>query len=434
MGWLYAGTGYTLHKVLGKGGMGLAALVQKRLPFADVVSIENYSVWKVPLAERLTDPEKGMEDFAKEASALSGLNEPNVVYMEGVGVLPPEASRVLNIRSTAVPFIEMEYLGGGDLHSFIRMHKGLDIAMPSHVVAHIMQGIARGCQQAYDARKLIHRDLCPQNVGFLANGQVKVMDYGIAVAAATKEASFLHNFAGKPSYASPEQVAGPLGLYGIPDGEDLSRTRRRLLSSLTMASDIYTLGLIGYEMAHFVNPVRESGFSSGFLARLQSATDVRIKFSKDMKFRPEIHHKDDYLHAVIERCLQYDKSARYSSHSELISDLDFMVQDFQWDRFTSYFTNVRRAHGYLKGDPELRDYVTDTPPNLAYLVGESVESLNHFRGGSQDPKLMGPIAKKDLETKGFKYVTPDDFFAEHLFHVNSETHPAILVPAGFYGL
>lgn len=411
MDWFTSRCHYRDFRELGKGGMGLAVLVRKDLKFDDNHSRvlkdgEAYVVWKVPLAEKLKDPKDGLGDIVREADAICGLNEPNIVCLEHVGVLPVDVAKALGAsgKGIKVPFIEMEYLSGGDLHFFMQMHKSLGLAMPAEVIGYIMQNIARGCQQAYSARKIIHRDLCPRNVGFLSTGEVKIMDYGIAVAAATRAASFLDRFAGKLTYASPEQVAGPLELYEKPlSGEEFEQTRTNLLGQLSIRSDIYTIGLIGHELACFDNPLSRSRGGGNIFEILGNARDARLKFAEDYRFRPKMSEGDRVLNKIISRCVSYDASGRYPSPSALVSDLDTLVRGFQWEHFSNYFFGVSSEYSILSSEADRLIY------NWAKRLNKNFELI-------PDRKKI-PFLRKLARKHGVKegdFVAPANFLDEQL--------------------
>ena len=136
----------------------------------------------------------------------------------------------------------MELVDGEDLASILRRSG----ALPPRQVARIGAGVARALAAAH-ARGLVHRDIKPGNVLIGADGAVKVADFGIARAVAEAQVTLPGTTLGSVHYFSPEQARG---------------------EPATAASDIYSLGIVLYEMLTGVRPFEGDSAASVALARL----------------------------------------------------------------------------------------------------------------------------------------------------------------------
>ena len=153
--------------------------------------------------EYLRDPDFSSR-FRQEAQAAASLSHPNVVTVYDYGEDP------------SGPYIVMELVDGEDLATILRRSG----ALPPRQVARIGAGVARALAAAH-ARGLVHRDIKPGNVLIGRDGQVKVVDFGIARAIAEAQMTLPGTTLGSVHYFSPEQARG---------------------EPATAASDIYSLG------------------------------------------------------------------------------------------------------------------------------------------------------------------------------------------------
>src|SRR5690625_1612823 len=193
---------YKIKSMIGGGGMANVYL-------ADDTILNREVAIKVLRLEYANDHEF-ITRFDREAQAASSLSHPNIVNIYDVG----EEEHIL--------YMVMEYVDGYTLKEYIQKFGPLSIEESVHIMQQITHAIAHA--HAYD---LVHRDIKPQNILIDHNGQVKVTDFGIAVALSATALTKTNSVLGSVHYLSPEQARGGLA---------------------TKKSDIYSLGIVFYEL------------------------------------------------------------------------------------------------------------------------------------------------------------------------------------------
>jgi serine/threonine-protein kinase len=213
---------YRLIELLGQGGM---ATIYR----AADTGLERDVALKLLRSEYLRDPDFSSR-FRQEAQSAASLSHPNVVTVYDYGEDP------------SGPFIVMELVDGEDLATILRRSG----ALPPRQAARIAAGVARALAAAH-ASGIVHRDVKPGNVLIGRDGRVKVVDFGIARAVAEAQITLPGTTLGSVHYFSPEQARG---------------------DPATAASDIYSLGIVLYEMLTGVRPWEGDSAASVALARL----------------------------------------------------------------------------------------------------------------------------------------------------------------------
>lgn len=200
---------YELEAQIGEGGMGTVYTAVHPV-------LGKHVAIKILKAELCTNP-GAVDRFVHEAQAITKIGHPNIVDVYSLGELPDGRA-----------YFVMELLRGEDLRA--RLRRGHLSILDA---CDILDGIARALQAAH-GKSIVHRDLKPDNVFLHQPGdggppQVKLLDFGIAklIRPADQAQTATGNILGTPRYCSPEQARG---------------------ISLDHRSDIYSLGVMAYEM------------------------------------------------------------------------------------------------------------------------------------------------------------------------------------------
>lgn len=194
---------YKLIKILGTGGMADVYL-------AEDVMLDKYIAIKI-LKKELINNRESLRYFQNEAEVISHLSHPNIVEVYDVGM------------AEGHPYIVMEYIEGKTLKEIIREKAPLT---PTFVV-YVIEGVLAALIHSHK-KGIIHRDIKPHNIMINKNGEVKVMDFGIArITEQGNTMTITNDIVGSVHYLSPEQASG---------------------SEITELSDVYSCGIVFYEM------------------------------------------------------------------------------------------------------------------------------------------------------------------------------------------
>ena len=219
------------------------------------------------------------ERFEREARFMAAFQQENIINIHDF------------IKLDETMYIVMEYVEGVDLYDLL--DEGRDL--PSEGAAIIALQVARALNHAH-FRGVIHRDIKPANIMLSIQGEVKLMDFGIAHADTLSDLTETGTGLGTPSYMSPEQILG---------------------EKLDPRSDIWSLGVVFYQMLTGQKPfIEDSKRSVLQKIRLERYVPAR-------KINPKIPRP---LERVLARCMAKVPADRYPSMQALIHDLeDFLA-------------------------------------------------------------------------------------------------------------
>ena len=257
---------YKIKSHIGTGGMATVYLAQ------DLI-LERPVAVKVLRLDFHTN-EAAMRRFQREAQSATQLVHPNIVSVYDVG------------EEDGTNYIVMEYVEGTDLKKYIRERGPL----PPREAVRIMTQIVSAIELAHQNR-IIHRDIKPQNILIDREGNVKITDFGIAIALSETSLTQTNTLLGSVHYLSPEQARGGMA---------------------TIRSDIYALGIVLYEL--LVGEVPFEGESAVSIA-LKHFQEPLPRISQMLPTVPQS------LENVVLKATAKEPLDRYSSCYEMLEDL-----------------------------------------------------------------------------------------------------------------
>ena len=193
---------YKIQSLIGTGGMAAVYLAN------DLILDRLVAIKVLRLDFRQNDD--AMRRFRREALSATQLTHPNIVGVYDVG------------QSQEMNYIVMEYVEGTDLKDYVRQRGALHPIEAVRIMMQIVSAIAAAHQN-----RIIHRDIKPQNILIDREGNVKITDFGIAVALSDTSLTQTNTLLGSVHYLSPEQARGGMA---------------------TIQTDIYALGIVLYEL------------------------------------------------------------------------------------------------------------------------------------------------------------------------------------------
>ena len=223
--------GYKIVSLVGKGGMGEVYLAQ---------DLHLHRRIALKLVRRGMDNEEIVRRFHHEQQMLASLNHPNIAQLYDAGV-----------TADGIPFFAMEHVDGMRIDNYCR-DKNLSVEQRLELFCKVCSAIHYAHQHL-----VVHRDIKPSNILVTAEGEPKLLDFGIAkmldaVTNVTPEQTLtIHNVL-TPEYASPEHVRG---------------------DPVTTASDVYSLGVLLYELLTGAKPYKIDNRTAVEIARVITQTE-----------------------------------------------------------------------------------------------------------------------------------------------------------------
>lgn len=258
---------YEIREIIGVGGM---AVVYKAYD-----CIEDRIVAVKILKEEFISNEEFISRFKNESKAIAVLNHPNIVKVYDVSF------------GDLIQYIVMEYVDGITLKQYISQQKSLRWKDAVYLTIQVL----RALQHAHD-KGIVHRDVKPQNIMLLADGTIKVTDFGIARFARSEHKTMTDKAIGSVHYISPEQARG--------DATDEK-------------ADIYSVGVMLYEMLTGRLPFEADSAVSVAIMQLQQNPVLPREINDTIPLG---------LEQVTMHAMQKDFHKRYRSAAEMLRDLE----------------------------------------------------------------------------------------------------------------
>lgn len=257
---------YRIIRSLGEGGMANVYLAH------DMVLDRDVSVKLLRLD--LRDDPSTKRRFHREAMAATQLNDPHIVGIYDVG------------EDHGLQYMVMQYVKGTDLKAYIKKHYPIPLPQVIDIMEQVLSAVATA-----HAHGIIHRDLKPQNILIDENKNVKITDFGIAVAVSQDSLTQTNTLMGSVHYLSPEQARGSIA---------------------TKQSDIYSLGIILFELL-----TRKVPFEG------ETAVSIALKHFREEipSVREQNKEIPQALENVIIKATAKEPAERYSSVNEMAADL-----------------------------------------------------------------------------------------------------------------
>ena len=228
------------------------------------------------LKEEFLDNEELVRRFKNESKAISILDHPNIVKVYDVSV------------TDKLQYIVMEYVDGITLKEYLRQRGG---ALTWKEAVYFASQVLSALQHAH-AKGIIHRDVKPQNIMLLANGSIKMMDFGIARFSRAQSQTVSDKAIGSVHYISPEQAKG-------------ERTDAR--------TDIYSVGVMLYEMLSGKLPFDGDGAVSIAIMQISDKARPLAEVAPDV---PE------GIRQITEKAMEKDPAKRFQSAAEMLDAIE----------------------------------------------------------------------------------------------------------------
>jgi tetratricopeptide (TPR) repeat protein/predicted Ser/Thr protein kinase len=262
---------YQIQKVLGRGGMGTV--------YEAVDPHINRKVAVKTMIQGLAESPDLRARFLREAQAAGGLRHRNIVTVYDLG------------EDKGQPYIAMEFIEGTDLEKIIQNREPHSLEWKLDVLRQICAGLGYAHRSG-----VVHRDIKPANIRVTSEGEVKIMDFGIAhLQSSTMTKSGL--VLGTVHYMAPEQVEG---------------------HKVDHRADIFAVGAIAYELIAHRKPFEG-----------ESLTAVMFKITRERPDPAPLSNTpfSPGIEASVMKALARDPAARYQSLDEMHADLDRLLRE-----------------------------------------------------------------------------------------------------------
>ncbi|WP_163536752.1 Stk1 family PASTA domain-containing Ser/Thr kinase [Gracilibacillus sp. YIM 98692] len=334
---------YEIIKLIGGGGMANVYLGDD--------TILNRQVAIKVLRLEYADDDEFITRFHREAQAATSLSHPNIVNIYDVG------------EEDQIYFMVMEYVDGMTLKQYIQLHAPIEVEEVLDIMSQLTSAISHAHENG-----IIHRDIKPQNMLIDQYGQVKVTDFGIAVALSATALTQTNSVLGSVHYLSPEQARG-------------GKANRK--------SDIYSLGIVMFELLTGHLPFSGQSAVSIALKHLQRNTPSVKEWNRNVPQSVE---------NIVLKSTTKDPFHRYQSVQEMEGELQVAL-------------DADQLHA-PKFEPPLSDDEEETKAiPIVNDEGQNLSNTNvdntivHKQNGSSQDENVGWKNKKKKRKKTMLWVT-----------------------------
>lgn len=333
---------YLIFGLIARGGMAEVYRARSMERKSQLVALK-------VMRTKLMKEQKYIDMFLAEGQLGRMLHHPNIVETFEGG------------RHNNIYFFTMEYIMGKDLTHVLRKIQMSNLRLPIPVSVYIAQKCAEGLHYAHTLTdnegkplNLVNRDVSPSNIRLSYEGDVKILDFGIA-RARNRATSEIGTLKGKFSYMSPEQIRGlPL------DGQ----------------TDIFSLGIVLYEMLTMER-----------LFKAESETVLMEKVRQSVIAPPSTINKriSVDLDAVVLKALAREKKERYQTAGEFAADLARILEPYRFSVSELSDLMKRTFHEDYEKDREIEQVICSMDRNYSSEDAGRTESFDSILGAKFDP-------------------------------------------------
>ncbi|RLC17620.1 MAG: hypothetical protein DRI57_09490 [Deltaproteobacteria bacterium] len=307
---------YELKHMIEKGGMAVLYYAVGKRGKRGQVTLK--VAVKIVLPNLVADHSSFLKMFENEAELAASLEHPNIV-------------RIIDFHKEHNAIV-MEYIRGRDMAKIIsKMEKGLSCRQSIFIALNICMGLKHAHSKKNDDGRplnIVHRDIKPSNILISFEGEVKIVDFGIAKAKSDPGAAktMTGDIKGTLSYMSPEQASGKAG-------------------DIDHRSDIFSFGLVFYEMLSG-KKLYAFGTDVSIVQAVEIITNDNIAPLTELK--PEISPS---LNSIVMKCLKKERESRYQNTEDIYNDLRRVREELNMPYETSDLSGfMQKNFGKRRGN------------------------------------------------------------------------------------
>lgn len=351
---------YILLERVASGGMAEVYLAKS----TGVVGVNKFVAIKRILPQ-YSDHQDFIEMFKEEAKIAVNLNHGNVVSIYDFGV------------EKAQFFLVMEYVEGRNLRQILNELKKTNTQFTIEQIVYMMKEVAAGLDHAHRCidgttgkpLNIVHRDMSPQNIMVSYEGEVKIIDFGIAKAETQLEATKAGTLKGKYGYMSPEQADG---------------------QSIDPRTDIFSLGIVLWELLAN-DRLFTSNSEAAILRKIRECQVPSIR-----KINPSVPPE---LERIVNKALAKDKSLRYQTAAALHRDLNRFLNT-QYPEFSPHDFSVFMKNAFSVVFLEQRRKLVEFAKIQANNAEDkTIVTQTDMRTPQRPPVYAAPTEVPDVEEK-----------------------------------